>query len=324
VNNPRRSTSRLKVSAILTLLFLLLPAAVGSVENFAANRVLSSTAADDRASGMIALKLYYSEARGDNFTTATADGERDARGAGYRFARVECYLLRNKSLDNVALKLFYSDARGDNFTTATDEGERAARASGYRYVRDEGYLYPDERPGTVPLKLYYSDARRDNFTTATADGERDAKAAGYRYVRIEGYVFPNSSGGGVVTAGSGSLDLAGSWVVTIQSRGDELQGDWTRTDRWEFSSLGGGKWRVRITVLSSRQDSEGEMSGGNPVGKSFEETYTSVNDGDGKFRLIVSDGRGGMIEMPGTYSQSQFSITHSSGGVQNSYHGKRQ
>ena len=319
MDNLCRKTSRLKVPTILALLFLLLTV-MASGQNFAANRLLFETAMDDPS--MIALKLYYSDSRRDNFTTATADGERDARGAGYRFARVECYLLRNKSSDNLPLKLFYSDTRGDNFTTATEDGERDARATGYRYVRDEGYLYRDERPGTVPLKLYYNDARRDNFTTATPEGERDAKASGYRYVRVEGYVFPNSGRNGV--SGPSHLDLAGSWVVTIQSTGDELQGDWTRTDRWEFSSLGGGKWRVRMTVLNTRRDKEGEISGGNPVGKSFEETYTSVNDGGGKFRLIVPDGRGGLIEMPGTYSQSQFSVTHSSGGAQYSYNGTRQ
>lgn len=320
MNNPCRITSRWKFSIILTLIFLFIPA-LSSGQNFA-SRALPNTAMDARDPGMIALKLYYSDSRRDNFTTATADGERDARGAGYRFARIECYLLRNKSSDNVPLKLFYSDSRGDNFTTATEDGERDARASGYRYVRDEGYLYREERPGMVPLKLYYSDARRDNFTTATPEGERDAKAAGYRYVRVEGYVFPNSGGGSV--GGSGNLNLAGSWVVTIQSTGDELQGDWTRTDRWEFSTLGGGKWRVRMTVLSSRQDKEGEMSGGNPVGKSFEESYTTIDDGGGKFRLIAPDGQGGMSYMSGTYSQSQFSVTHSKGDVQYSYKGTRQ
>lgn len=320
MNNPCRITTKWKFSIVLALLFLFL-ASVASGQNFA-GRVLSGTTMDDRNSGMISLKLYYSDARGDNFTTATADGERDARGAGYRFARVECYLLRNKSSESVPLKLFYSDSRGDNFTTATDDGERDARAAGYRYIRDEGYLYRDERPGTIPLKLYYNDARRDNFTTATAEGERDAKAAGYRYVRVEGYVIPNNRGGS--GGGSGNLDLAGSWVVTIQSTGDELQGDWTRTDRWEFSSLGGGKWRVRMTVLNSRQDREGELSGGNPVGKTFEDSYSTVDDGGGRFRLIVPDGGGGMLEMPGTYSQSQFSVTYSKGSIQYSYNGKRQ
>jgi len=269
---------------------------------------------------MVPLKLYYSDSRRDNFTTATSEGERDARGAGYRYARVECYLLRSQQADAVPLKLYYSDSRGDNFTTATKEGARDAVASGYRYVRDEGYLYADERPGTVPLKLYYSDARGDNFTTATAEGERNAKAAGYRYVRVEGYAFPGDGGGG--GGGSSSLNLSGAWVVTIQSTGDELQGDWTRTDRWEFTGLGGDKWRVRMTVLSSRQDKGGEISG-NPVGKSFEEIYTTMNDGGGRFRLIVPDGRGGMTEMSGTYSPSQFSVNYSSGSVQYSYNGRR-
>ncbi len=290
-------------------------------ENFRGSSVSLNKIRDDRDPNMVPLKLYYSDARRDNFTTATSEGERDARGAGYRYARVECYLLRSQQTDTVPLKLYYSDSRGDNFTTATKEGARDAVASGYRYVRDEGYLYPDERPGMVPLKLYYSDARGDNFTTATPEGERSAKAAGYRYVRVEGYTFPNTASGGGAT--SSGLDLSGAWTVTIQSTGDELQGNWTRTDRWEFTSLGGNRWRVRMTVLSGRQDSEGAISGGNPAGKSFEETYTTVDDGGGRFRLIIPDGRGGTTEMSGTHSPSQFSVNYSSGSVQYSYDGRR-
>lgn len=36
-----------------------------------------------------ALKLYYSDAREDNFTTATKQGKLDAQAAGYRFVRIE-------------------------------------------------------------------------------------------------------------------------------------------------------------------------------------------------------------------------------------------
>jgi hypothetical protein len=321
MNNSYRPASGLKVSSLLALLFLLAPA-IPSAQSLAQSGRSMKAIVGVQDSSLVALKLYYSDSGGDNFTTASDEGERAARGAGYRFARVECYLLRDKTPGSVPLKLFYGESRRDNFTTATEDGERDARASGYRYVRDEGYLYPDERPGTVPLKLYYSDARGDNFTTATAEGERDAKAAGYRYVRVEGYVFANNKGGGSV-GNAGNLNLAGNWAVTIQSTGDPLQGDWTRTDRWEFSNLGGGKWRVRMTVLSARQD-RGEGLGGNPVGKSFEETYSSIDDGGGRFRLIVPDGRGGMIEMPGTYSQSEFSVGFSNGGIQYSYNGQRQ
>lgn len=311
----------MKKMFLFLCLALLLPALPG-VSVLSGNNLPTGQQRDDR----VPLKLYYSDNRGDNFTTTTSNGERDAKNAGYRYARVECYLYRTQISGTVPLKLYYSDNRGDNFTTATSVGERNAIAAGYRYVRDEGYLYPDERRGTIPLKLYYSDTRGDNFTTATAEGERDAKAAGYRYVRIEGYVLPaggvggDGGGGGATT----NLNLSGTWTVVIQSTGDELQGYWTRTDRWEFTKIEEGKWHVRMTILSARQDREGEMSGGNAVGRSFDETYKTVNDGNGRFRLITPDGKGGEVEMPGTYSQSQFSIAYASGSVKFSYNGKRQ
>ena len=143
--------------------------------------------------GTVPLKLYWSAARGDNFTTATAQGERDAIAAGYQFARVEAYIFSAPRTGTVPLKLYWSAARGDNFTTATPQGERDAVAAGYVFVRIEGYIYPTPQNGTVPFKLYWSDERRDNFTTATAIGESHALAARYRLARIEGYVYPAQS-----------------------------------------------------------------------------------------------------------------------------------
>ena len=39
------------------------------------------------------LKLYWSAKRGDNFTTATEQGEKAALAAGYRFARTEGFVF---------------------------------------------------------------------------------------------------------------------------------------------------------------------------------------------------------------------------------------
>jgi hypothetical protein len=88
------------------------------------------------------LKLFYSDARQDNFTTATAQGERDALNARYRFVRIEGYVYTNQTSSYRPLKLFYSDARQDNFTTATAQGERDALNARYRFVRIEAYLRP--------------------------------------------------------------------------------------------------------------------------------------------------------------------------------------
>jgi hypothetical protein len=45
------------------------------------------------AADLAPLKLYWSAARGDNFTTATKIGELSARDAGYSFSRVEGYVF---------------------------------------------------------------------------------------------------------------------------------------------------------------------------------------------------------------------------------------
>jgi hypothetical protein len=137
-----------------------------------------------------ALKLFWSPARGDNFTETTADGERDALAAGYVFLRLEGYAFPSSQPDTVPLRLYWNSFRGDNLTIATADGEKSAQDAGYTYVRDEGYVYPDEQPGTIPLKLFWSPERADNFTTATAQGEQDALNAGYQFVRVEGYVSP--------------------------------------------------------------------------------------------------------------------------------------
>jgi hypothetical protein len=44
----------------------------------------------------VALKLYYSQAREDNFTTATQAGKQSAIDAGYQFIRNEGYVYRTR------------------------------------------------------------------------------------------------------------------------------------------------------------------------------------------------------------------------------------
>jgi hypothetical protein len=91
---------------------------------------------------MVPLKLYWSERRGDNFTTATAVGEQSAVAAGYQFARIEGHVFSSQQPGTVPLKLYWSEQRGDNFTTATAVGEQSAIAAGYQFARIEGYVFP--------------------------------------------------------------------------------------------------------------------------------------------------------------------------------------
>ncbi len=137
------------------------------------------------------LKLYWSSARGDYFTTATSTGDSDASAAKYIPIEVEGFVYPYQAIGTVPLKLYWSSARGDNFTTATSKGEMDAIAAGYKFARIEGYIYPSYIAGTIPLKLFWNSERGDNFTTATKKGEADAIAAGYKFVRVEGYILPN-------------------------------------------------------------------------------------------------------------------------------------
>jgi hypothetical protein len=141
----------------------------------------------------VALKTFWSDARQDNFTTATPVGDASALAAGYSFARNEGYVFPTEQPGTVPLKLYWSEMRGDNYTAATVDDEAALRAAGYAFARIEGYVFPTEQPDTIPLKLFWSDAHGDNYTTSTSEGEARARASGYGFVRIEGYVF--KSGG---------------------------------------------------------------------------------------------------------------------------------
>ncbi len=65
------------------------------------------------------LKSYWNGSRGDNFTTATAAGEKSAIDTNYSFLRVEGYVFSTQQPNTVPLKLFWSPMREDNLTTAT-------------------------------------------------------------------------------------------------------------------------------------------------------------------------------------------------------------
>lgn len=139
------------------------------------------------------LKLFWNSVRGDNFSTATAQGEADARAAGYSYVRLEGRVEQSQLPGTVPLKLFWNWVRGDNMLTATPEGERDAVAAGYQFVRIEGYVYRMPAANTAALDQYWAEARGDNFVTASQQGRIDALQAGYAFVRTEGYIKLTSS-----------------------------------------------------------------------------------------------------------------------------------
>jgi hypothetical protein len=89
----------------------------------------------------VALKLYWSPNREDNFSTATKQGEADAKSASYQFIRNEGYCFPKWRKGTKALKLYWNPDREDNFTTATKQGQADAKSAGYQFIRIEGYVY---------------------------------------------------------------------------------------------------------------------------------------------------------------------------------------
>src|SRR5438105_838299 len=83
----------------------------------------------DPATDIVPLRLYWSGKRRDNFTTATADGEKDAKAAGYSYVGVEGHIHSAQVPGTVPLRLYHSERRGDYFTTATAKGETDAKAA---------------------------------------------------------------------------------------------------------------------------------------------------------------------------------------------------
>jgi hypothetical protein len=133
--------------------------------------------------GTVPLELYYNDARGDNFVTATAEGRQSALDAGYRFVRTEGYIfpLGTIAPSLTPLKLYWNADRKDNFTTASTGGIAIASdpMSKYTFVRNEGIVFKEPMPDTVPLEHYYNNDRGDNFIAATPAGKGDAAAANY-------------------------------------------------------------------------------------------------------------------------------------------------
>jgi hypothetical protein len=147
---------------------------------------------------LVPLKLYWNGS--DNFTTATEQGEADAKAAGYQYIRIEGYVFANPQSNTVPLTQYWSAKRHDHMLLGKGLSKSLKNAH-YRPVRIEGYAFANRQPDTMPLKRYSLPAG-DNFSTPTAQGESDALAAGFVFRRIEAYVIPattNANSGEPVT-----------------------------------------------------------------------------------------------------------------------------
>jgi hypothetical protein len=148
------------------------------------------------AQKLVPLELFWNGH--DNFTTATAQGEADAKAAGYHFIRIEGYVFANPQSDTVPLKQYWSAKRRDYMLLGGALSKTLEKNAAYQLVRIEGYAYAKPQPDAVPLKRFKQGAR-DNVTTATAQGEKDALTAGYAFQRVEAYVIPAPGNSNVTT-----------------------------------------------------------------------------------------------------------------------------
>ncbi len=136
---------------------------------------------------LVPLKQFWSEARADNFLTATALGERGATEAGYYNVRIEGYASPTSGKGLKPLTLLWNE-KNDNFSTAMPNRVQHATKNGYTNIRTECYIWENPGEGLIPLKLFWNAQRVDNYTTASSKGEADAIAAGYVFAGIEGYI----------------------------------------------------------------------------------------------------------------------------------------
>lgn len=181
------------------------------------------------------LYTWYSETRGDHFTTTDPAyaGEVGARrpdggGSGYELIRVEGDVFAPdfpQPPGTVPLYSFWHGGRTDNFLTSDPRWTGSEARDGYRRFRLEGYVFARPLAGTRPLTSYWSGSRTDNYATTDPRlalslrlpaGARTptVRGRGYQSYRVEGYVIPTASEDGETSrahvANLGSIGF-GAW-----------------------------------------------------------------------------------------------------------------
>jgi hypothetical protein len=152
----------------------------------------------------IGLYNWWSEARGDHFSTSQFDWA-ESRASARREPGYVALGLQGRVFNpalpqpegTVPLYSWWSPSREDNFTTSDPRwagGPGTAKAPDYGFHRVEGYIYDPTRPqppGTIPLYSWWNHTRGDNFTTSDPRwaGTRWTKKAGYGFNRLEGYII---------------------------------------------------------------------------------------------------------------------------------------
>jgi hypothetical protein len=152
------------------------------------------------------LYTWYSESRGDHFTTSHPSwigSVGDELAPGYRLLRVEGAVLSPdfpQPPDTVPLYNFWNGERQDNFLTSDRSWTEVENKDGYARSRLEGYIYMEPKAGTVPLVSLWSGAARDNYSTtdprlafatgAAGNATDSVSGRDYDIYRVAGYLLP--------------------------------------------------------------------------------------------------------------------------------------
>jgi hypothetical protein len=136
-------------------------------------------------------QTWWSQARGDNYTSANFLGDEEAGRRGYVSMGFDAMIEAEPVAGTRPLYTYWSAARGDNFAASESGSIAAAKAANYvRMPIIEGYIYRQQIPGTTPLWTFWHAGRQDNYAAASRAGIDAAYQDGYRSIRIEGYVWP--------------------------------------------------------------------------------------------------------------------------------------
>lgn len=134
---------------------------------------------------LVPLYRYMNDALSDHFYT-TSWSELQSGAYGYRYERVECYVISASTPGTTPLYRYVNDAVGDHLYT-TNWSELGSGSYGYRYEKIECYVFSTQAAGTTPLYRYVNDALGDHFYTRDW-AELGTGNFGYRYEGIQCYV----------------------------------------------------------------------------------------------------------------------------------------
>jgi hypothetical protein len=162
------------------------------------------------------LQHWYSAARKDSFTFASASALASAKEANYTFVRMEGYVHpKATGAAQTPLRLYWSAGRNDHFLVAANsQHEKDALQGGYRLVSTEGFVVgtPPPPPPPPPQWIEWP----SQVPTGNGGGSSPFKPS----PDLSGFEY--WSGGANIVAGTGS----DTWYPSWSANGD-LYTTWT-------------------------------------------------------------------------------------------------